>query len=611
MKNRFKNPLSRMTIKQQMILLFLVLVIPLVVLNFYGNSMADRILKRHVTNAYVELNKQNFKLINRDIETVNKVTSTVIQNALIQQFNTIADESVLSRVKNYERLEKMLFSYSQETDEREPVYYSLYVYDPDNRYFFAPYYPDRRKAGVYFFSDEDEKPVWFDEAVALKGNGYLKRMDYLSPPVKGQRDQQTLSYVRAINNIYQGGTIGVLVVTNLDARIGESLSTVSIPDGELYLTDWNNNILTSSNKELTGILELPPEAENVTSSIGVMDVIASDFIYVIDYNYVIQQKLIYKVPIKALLAQQNEIKRVIQVISIAYFVVGLILVFYFWQSLMTPLQKLVTFVRRYEPGNIVPQTPYRRRKDEVSVLISTIYDMARRLNDMIHYKYNMDLKQKEAQLQLLYQQINPHLLYNTLESIYWKSTMEGNTESAEMIKDLSKLMKISLSRGRDLITLEEEMEHARAYINLQLNRYDYQFSVQWDIPDVLFTHLIPKITLQPLLENAIIHGIKNMGDDGIICVTGRRDEEETCRIIIEDNGFRPVNYESIRRLLYDEVADHSLGYGIRNIHERLQLHFGREYGLQYEPGEDGGTRVIITIPHVHPTARAATEQEVS
>lgn len=236
--------------------------------------------------------------------------------------------------------------------------------------------------------------------------------------------------------------------------------------------------------------------------------------------------------------------------------------------------------------------------------------MARRLNDLIHYKYNMDLKQKEAQLQLLYQQINPHLLYNTLESIYWKSTMEGNTESAEMIKDLSKLMKISLSRGRDLITLGEELEHAGAYMNLQLNRYDYQFTIRWDVPEALLANHVPKITLQPLLENAIIHGIKNMGEDGMIRVSGHL-EGDRCRIVIEDNGFRPVNYESIRRLLHDDAPDHSLGYGIRNIQERIRLHFGSRYGLQYEPGEEGGTRVTITIPRTEAATITSTGQEVS
>lgn len=591
---KFQNPFTKMNVKQQLILLFLVLVIPLFILNAYGNSKAGQILKRHVTNAYIELNKQNFKLISRDIETINKVTSTVFQNSMIQQLSSTKDENILSRVKNYEKIEVMLNTYSQETDEREPLYYSLYVYDPDNAFFFAPYYPESKKSGMYFFSDEKERPEWFDEAVSHKGNGYLKLTDHLSPPVKGQKDQKTLLYVRAINNIYKGGTIGVLAVSNVDARISESLKTVSLPEGELYFTDWKNHILTTTETGREGVLELPPELDPGRSAIGVKDVITKDFIYVADYNYVLQQKLIYKVPVKALLQQQNEIKRVILLISIAYFIVGVIIILYFWRSLMTPLQKLVFFVRRYEPGNIVPQTPHRKRNDEVSVLISTIYDMARRLNDLIHYKYNMDLKQKEAQLSLLYQQINPHLLYNTLESIYWKSTMEGNTVSADMIKDLSKLMKISLSRGRELITLEEELEHATAYIKLQQNRYDYAFSVEIDIPEHLYSVKIPKITLQPLIENGIIHGIKNMGEDGEIRIIAE-ESQGVLYIRISDNGFKDVDYDAIRKVLSDDSSSSPTGYGIRNIHQRLQLHYGPEYGLAYEGRAEGGTTVTVSL----------------
>ncbi|MDQ0089181.1 two-component system sensor histidine kinase YesM [Paenibacillus anaericanus] len=595
MKLGLKNPLNKLNVKQQMVLLFLVLVIPMFILNSYGNYKAGQILKRHVTNAYIELNKQNFRLINRDIESINKVTSTVFQNSLVQGLNPVSsEETVFTRVKSYEKLEILLGTYSQETDQREPLYYSLYVYDPENTYFFAPFYPNPKKAGVYFFSS-DEKPEWFDEVVSKKGNGYLKLIEHLAPESKGQGNQSTLAYVRAINNIYKNGTIGVLVVSNMDARIGESMQTVSLPEGELYFTDWNNRILTARAPEHGPFLDLPPEADLGESMIGVKDVITNDFIYVINYNHVLQQKLIYRVPVQALLAQQNEIKRVIQLMTVVYLVVGLLIMLYFWRSLMTPLQKLVYFVRRYEPGNVVPETPHRGRKDEVSVLIFTIYDMARRLNGLIHYKYHMDLKQKESQLQILYQQINPHLLYNTLESIYWKSTMEGNTASAEMIKELSKLMKISLSRGRELITLEEELEHASAYIKLQQHRYDYLFQVSRNIPDELLSIIIPKITLQPLIENAIIHGVKHMGEDGEICISATQDEERIY-IQIEDNGYKPVDYEAIDKLLNDEKHNPQFGYGIRNIQQRIRLHFGHEYGLVYAERPEGGTKVIINLP---------------
>jgi len=590
-KSALVRSLKRLNVKQQLILLFGIMAIPLVILYSYGNMKAEQILKRHVTNAYVELNKQNVTIINRDIDSVKEITSTVIQNSLIQQFDINGNKSVFQRVKDYEKIENMLIGYSQARGEREPIYYSLYIYDPSNNYFFAPNYPENKKSGVYFFSDQ-KKPSWFDEAIKKKGNGYLHIIDKLSPQANSNR---TLSYVRAINNIYKGGTIGVLVVTKMDSRIGESLKAVNLPEGEIYFTNWNNEILSSTTPSAGEILTLPAEANKLTSSEGVRDIITSDFIYVINYNHILEQKLIYRIPVKALLQQQNEMKHVIQITSVVYSFLAVMMIMYFWRNLMRPLQSLAFFVRKYEPGRSVPATPRRDAQDEVSVLIASTYDMARRLNDLIYYNYQMEIKQKESQLQILYHQINPHLLYNTLESIYWKSMLEGSQESAEMIKELSKLMKISLSRGRELITIEEELEHATAYINLQKHRYEYNFSVDWNISNEILGFYIPKVTLQPLIENAINHGVKNMGDDGHITISAISDNGYI-QIKIEDNGFKKVDFKAIDRLINDKNPNPSIGYGIRNIQQRIQLHFGYSYGISYASRESSGTVVTITIP---------------
>ncbi|KAI7254448.1 hypothetical protein KC345_g11264 [Hortaea werneckii] len=585
------KPIVKLNVKQQLILLFLIMISPILILNSYGNYKAEEILKRHVTNAYVELNKQNFAIINRDIDTVNKITTTVIQNPILQQLNMSGDDPVLERVERYETIEKLLGSYSQGAERGDGIYYSLYVYDPDNYYFFAPNFPQVKKAGVYFFS-KGEMPYWFEQVVQQKGHGYLMFTEKLSPQAENLK---TLTYVRAVNNIYRGaGTIGVLVVTKMESKIGESLKSISLPDGEIYLTDMNNRVLASTTNSTGDVITLP-EGSEAGDPEGTEDIITDDFIYVVNNNHAFEQKLVYKVPVKALLQQQNEMKRVIQYITVAYALFGLIIITYFWRSLMTPLQKLAFFVRKYEPGNRVPETPRRGSNDEVSVLIASTYDMARRLNSLIMYKYQMEIKQKESQLQLLYQQINPHLLYNTLESIYWKSSLEGNLESAEMIKELSKLMKISLSRGRELITLEEELEHASAYIKLQQHRYDYVFAVIWNIAPETKSNLIPKITLQPLIENAIIHGVKNMDEDGEIIITSVLKDDRIL-ITIEDNGYKQVDYTAIDLVLNDESPNPVSGYGIRNINQRVHLHFGPDYGISYGPRAAGGTVVTVTLP---------------
>ncbi|MHA6485458.1 cache domain-containing sensor histidine kinase [Paenibacillus sp. strain BS8-2] len=596
------NPLTKLNMKRQLILLFLVMVSPVFLLHWYGNIQAEKLLKDHVTSAYVELIKQNHALIGRDIDTIDKVTATIIQHPATQRIIPNGAEAVIERVRKYDAADKLLASLSIPVNGGEAVYYSLYIYDPQDHYFFAPK-KQVIQTGVYFFNDKT-KPAWFDEALEHKGSGYMDLIEVN----KNLSRTQTLAFIRAVNNTGDGDRIiGVLVATNMEKKVQEAFDSVSLPEGHLMMfTDWSGRILTATQSGMSGSnAELPSEVSGKMDqqSSGTLEAMTEDYIYIINYSRVLNQRLIYQIPIDSLLKQQNELKRVIQFITVAYMMLGCVVLLYFWRSLMTPLQKLAQFVRTYEPGKLVPETPGKRRHDEIGVLMAAMYDMARRLNALIHYKYYMDIKQKESQLQLLYQQINPHLLYNTLESIYWKSTLEGNTESSEMIKELSKLMKIGLSRGRELIRLEEEMEHAGAYVNLQQKRYSYEFKVIWNVQESAKAIRIPKITLQPLIENAIIHGVKLMGDDGEITITASI-EGERATIKVEDNGYKHADIAAIERLLYEEKADHTLGYGIRNIHQRIQLHFGNVFGLSYRRREEGGTAAVILLP-------ATYEEDVS
>ncbi|ANE48395.1 histidine kinase [Paenibacillus swuensis] len=598
-----RNPLTRMKINQQLILLFLMMVSPILFLHWYGNAKAEQILKKHVTDAYAELNKQSLTLISRDMDTVTKVTSTLIRSTTTQQLIANGEDDVLERVTKYRAMEDLLNAYSTGAKGTDPVYYSFYVYDPKDYYFFAPKI-QMTPTGVYFFT-ESNKPDWYDKAVARKGKGFMEVID----SNEAFADQKTLAYIRAVNNVTQSnGVIGVLVVTRMEDKVGESLKSVNLPDGEMYVTDPNHIILASSERYRLGMpLELPSGAALPQTGGKAVHYMDEEHIYIINNNSVLHHNLIYKLPVRSLLQQQNELKRVILMISVAYGLFGCILITYFWRSLMTPLQKLAMFVRSYVPGKRIPETPAKNRDDEVGILITSMYDMARRLNSLIQDQYQMEIKQKEAQLQILYEQINPHLLYNTLESIYWKSSLEGNNESAEMIKDLSKLMKISLSRGRELITIGEELEHARAYTKLQQQRYDYKFSIHWDVPEEIQGYLIPKISLQPLIENAILHGIKHMEEDGEIRVWGRLSGEQV-ELRVEDNGFKELKLEPIEKLLNDEKADASLGYGIRNVTQRIRLHFGQDYGLYYRKRIPQGTEVVIVLPQ---TSGSANHEELN
>jgi two-component system sensor histidine kinase YesM len=277
----------------------------------------------------------------------------------------------------------------------------------------------------------------------------------------------------------------------------------------------------------------------------------------------------------------------------AYFFILIIMSFYFFRNILSPLSRLARLTRSFEPGRPLLLEYQMNRKDEIGLLNNSFIDMTKRLNQTIHDKYDLELKQKEAELTILHSQINPHLLYNTLESIYWRTTIEGNSESAEMIHDLSMLMRIGLSRGKTLIQISEELNHVEAYLRLQLKRYNYAFKLNWDIEEEVKACLIPKVVLQPLVENAIIHGIRNMQQDGQLWIS-IRGLDGMLKIVIEDNGYKIPDLKKLNDILLGVHPNE--GYGIKNVNKRIKLHFGVSYGLSFELRPEGGTRVIIIIP---------------
>jgi Predicted signal transduction protein with a C-terminal ATPase domain len=589
LRPRFSNPLTRLNMKRQLALLFLIIMVPVYALHLYGSWKAEQILKNNVTSAYMELNKQNYSLIEREIDTINKITRTILQNPALQRLASPEQYSAYERIKQFEALDELLESYSTEMSGSRAVDYSFYAYDPDGYFPFAPS-TQLSTRGVYFFGD-GEMPDWYPEALEKKGTGYLKIFAEYGSVAK----QPTLAYVRAVNSVERANRpIGVLVATGVEHLVRESLNTVTLPEGEIFFTSGDDLVLASSAGTIGHTIDVPGK-EKMSSYQGIYNVVHEDHLYVVHYNSYRQQKLVYRIPLEALLSRQTELRRAIRTITIGLTFAVMLFMFYFWRSLMNPLQRLVGFVRQYEPGGSLPAYRETGRNDEIGVLMSSVHAMASRLNALFENQYKLEIKQREAQLKLLYEQINPHLLYNTLESIYWKCSLDGHSESAQMIKELSKLMRIALSRGKELIPLRDELEHARAYVNLQKMRYDYGFRVRWDVDEALLTTPIPKITLQPLIENAILHGVKAMEDEGEIAVVGRIEDGRAV-ILVADNGYREPDLALLRRLVSGEEADPDRGYGIRNIQQRIRLHFGDSYGLSYEKRDGGGLAAKLELP---------------
>ena len=221
--------------------------------------------------------------------------------------------------------------------------------------------------------------------------------------------------------------------------------------------------------------------------------------------------------------------------------------------------------------------------------------------DMLMHKIVLEqTERRKSELDALQSQINPHFLYNALDSITWMVEGERNDEAAFMISQLAKLFRISLSKGRTIITISDELQHVQSYMNIQKIRYKNRFSFVMDVEPEVYSYCTVKLILQPILENAINYGVGDMDEDegGEIRVTGRK-QGETILLSVSDNGFG-MSEDEVAFVLTDNnrIHKHGSGVGLVNINNRIQLLFGKEYGLSVESEPDEGTVVEVHIPAV-------------
>lgn len=244
---------------------------------------------------------------------------------------------------------------------------------------------------------------------------------------------------------------------------------------------------------------------------------------------------------------------------------------------------------------------------EIRGLAVRFNDMARKTRELMDSVVKTEQEKRTAERKMLQSQITPHFLYNTLDSIIWM-IQNGQYEGAgKMVSSLAKFFRISLSQGKDIIPLGKELEHAVSYLSIQNIRFQDKFTFEVHADPALMEYLCPKLTIQPLLENAVYHGMEGMYDDGEISIRIYEKENRIC-IDVSDNG-EGMTQEQIEYILHHQVVSgkRGSGIGVHNVDERIKLFFGSSYGVALLSSPDEGTTARITIPKVRDDGEANQE----
>jgi two-component system, sensor histidine kinase YesM len=269
-----------------------------------------------------------------------------------------------------------------------------------------------------------------------------------------------------------------------------------------------------------------------------------------------------------------------------------------------PIKRLERSMRQVEQGQFDIQVP-GGGEDEVGRLARQFNVMVGRIGQLVEQNIREQEAKRKSELEVLQSQINPHFLYNTLNSVVRMAGSGKSEDVVTMITSLSRFFRISLSRGRSIISVQDELEHIRHYLIIQKVRYKNQFEFRIDATEEALGYMTLKLILQPLVENAIYHGVELMPDPGLIEVTAEVVEGKL-RFQVRDNGLgmRADRLEDIRAELYggaearraDRARGAGSGVGMKNVHERIRLRYGEAYGVRIDSELEEGTTVTLWLP---------------
>lgn len=274
------------------------------------------------------------------------------------------------------------------------------------------------------------------------------------------------------------------------------------------------------------------------------------------------------------------------------------------RSITSPVAELCRRVGDISAGDLSTRTPVQAEEYELRLLSQGIEEMAARLDSQIKENTERQATLRRTELALLQAQINPHFLYNTMDTIIWLIEGEKTREATEMVSNLSDFFRHTLSKGEDVISLRAEEGHVRSYLQIQQVRYQDIMQYTINIDPRLHELPIPKLTLQPLVENALYHGIKMKRGAGHIYIVGRGDGDDALLQVTDDGvGIPPERLEQLRRAMERQER---VGFGLAAVHERLRLFFGPGYGLSISSQSGVGTTVTVRIPRERPEGSVQT-----
>lgn len=433
-----------------------------------------------------------------------------------------------------------------------------------------------------------------------------------------------LSYVKTFTSLHNRTPRGLVVADLADNHFSRFFSPTKRLQGQKFLIvdETGKIVYDSAGSEWTGeqlpspkLLAMRNVRKEGVETLSIYD--EKNLIAFVRMDS-LPWTIVSLTPMHALTEPITAMQRLLIFFLIAYMLCAVGVVIYLTRNFTQPVFQLVRLMRKLEEGDFSMLIPHQNRKDEIGWLYRGFGSIVRKIEDLILQSTRAERTKRELEFQVLSHQINPHFLYNTLESIRWKAENHGRNDIGEMVSALGNLLRLSLNQGKDITTVGREVEQVKAYVQIEQARIGMPLRVLYFFDEEMLDMTFMRLLLQPLVENAIQHSIRGNFEKGKVILSGRVEERDLV-IDISDNGKGIP--EEVLKELNDAAGNRKMagrsGVGLRNVNERLKIYFGPDYQLQIETQEGKGTKITIRHPILPPggeertTPERGADQEVS
>lgn len=561
-----------------------IIIIPIIIVIIVVNIIYSHIIVSQVTQnelQYIKLIVQNFNNFSSNIEGISNI---LVANQQVQEFlrsyNRLSEEKKFS-----ERLD--ITTNLDSIIGKGNTISAIILYDLHNPIASSGnknnlnevIFPNTKmfKTAINAWG----KPLWVD---------FTKDTKYES--------SNYVSLIRSIVDEDTGSVIGVLKININENNISSLYTNGSDKKTNYYLVvNKVGKVISSDKKEYlfkdVSTSKFFQGIRNYQSTSKMFDINGNR--YLVASNKFDQQNwfVIRFIPYQEVIGLAEKVNREIYVIGIIAILLEIVVLMMMARSISQPIISLTTSMTEVGAGNLDLNTKIKRN-DEVGSLARTFNQMLKQISGLMDQIYKEQKAKRELELIALQAQIKPHFLYNTLESICSLIQIGVMDEAFIMVKALSMFYRGVLSKGNNVISIREEMEDVKHYLRIQQIRYREKFDCKIEIESQILDKKIVKLSIQPILENAIYHGVRNKRGKGTIQILGN-ERKGTIEISIIDDGMGfPV--EQIKEIFSKETETRR-GFGIRNVDERIKLFFGASYGIYITSEFEKGTRVDIKLPN--------------